>query len=178
MGQFSTIIADAAERSMGLAPKMLVGVTPQMFARKPHLQREGKQFVVDTNHPAFVYGHLALYPARLMTMMKMDSAPVATPEAYMELFKAGAPCQDDVEGTIYPKMDEIVAHFNKGYAAVVAAVRGLNDASLLEANPDEQRRQFFPTVGHAVVFMLNNHVMMHLGQVSAWRRCYGLSSAM
>lgn len=178
MGQFATIIADAAERSQGLAAKMLVGVTQPIFARKPQLQRDGKPFVVDTNHAAFVYGHLAIYPARLLTMMKMNPAALATPEAYTELFKAGAPCQDDIEGTIYPKMDEIVGYFNKGYAGLVSALRGVDDALLLEANPDEQRRQFFPTIGHAALFLTNNHVMMHLGQVSAWRRCYGLPSAM
>ena len=178
MGQYSTIIADAAERTQGLAAKLLVGVTAQTFARKPHLHKDGKPFVVDTNHPAFVYGHLSIYPARVLTMMKLDAAAHTMSDAYIELFKAGAPCLDDAEGRIYPKMDEIVANYTKGYAAVIAATRGVNDALLLEANPDEQRRQFFPTIGHAVVFMLNNHVMMHLGQVSAWRRCFGLASAM
>lgn len=46
--------------------------------------------MVDTNHAAFVYGHLAIYPARLLTMMKMNPAALVTPEAYTELFKAVA----------------------------------------------------------------------------------------
>jgi len=178
MGQFSSIVADAAERSQTLAAKMLVGVTPQIFARKPQFVKDGKPTVIDTNHAAFVYGHLALYPARVMTMMKQDGSVFATPDSYTELFKAGAPCLDDAEGRLYPAMDEIVGHYTRNYAGVLAAVRKIDDALLLEQNPDEQRRQFFPTIGHAVVFMLNNHVMMHMGQVSAWRRCYGLPSAM
>jgi len=178
MGQYASIIADAAERSQALAPKLLAGVTPQTFARKPQLQKDGKAYVVDTNHPAFVYGHLAIYPMRLLAMMGLDPKPLVVSETYVELFKAGAPCLDDAEGRIYPAMEEIVGHYTRGYAGAIKALREIDDARLLEPNPDEQRRQFFPTIGHAAVFLLNNHVMMHLGQVSAWRRCWGLPSAM
>ena len=35
----------------------------------------------------------------------------------------------------------------------------------------------FPLLGGRVLFMCNNHLMMHLGQISAWRRCMGLPAA-
>ena len=45
-------------------------------------------------------------------------------------------------------------------------------------NPVEGRfREILPTVGGVVLFMLNNHVMMHAGQVSHWRRAMGLGPA-
>jgi hypothetical protein len=39
-------------------------------------------------------------------------------------------------------------------------------------------KEIFPFVGLAINFMLNNHNMMHVGQVSAWRRAMGLPSVM
>jgi hypothetical protein len=42
--------------------------------------------------------------------------------------------------------------------------------------PDESRRERFPTVGAATNFLLNDHLMFHAGQVSAWRRAVGLGS--
>ena len=35
----------------------------------------------------------------------------------------------------------------------------------------------FPTVGAAINFYLTGHVMMHAGQISAWRRCMGMPAA-
>jgi hypothetical protein len=35
----------------------------------------------------------------------------------------------------------------------------------------------FPTVGGAVNFLCGGHNMMHLGQISTWRRAAGLGSA-
>ncbi|MEY4102879.1 MAG: hypothetical protein RL461_81, partial [Planctomycetota bacterium] len=39
-------------------------------------------------------------------------------------------------------------------------------------------KERFPVLGQAVLFLCNNHQMMHLGQISAWRRVMGLGSAM
>lgn len=75
-------------------------------------------------------------------------------------------------------MEEIVGHFNKGYSGLVSVLRRVDDALLLEQNPDEQRRQFFPTIGHAALFLTNNHVMMHLGQVMLGGGVMNLPSAM
>ena len=38
-------------------------------------------------------------------------------------------------------------------------------------------RELFPTLGAVVAFYLAGHVMNHLGQLSAWRRCIGLPPA-
>ncbi len=56
------------------------------------------------------------------------------------------------------------------------AVERCSDADLARANtamaPDR-----FPTLGALANFLMNNHVMMHIGQVSTWRRAMGLPSA-
>ncbi|MEK6701236.1 MAG: DinB family protein, partial [Planctomycetota bacterium] len=130
-------------------------------------------------HPAFVYGHLALYPARMLGFVGVDASKVAVPAHYPDVFKAGVECKDDPEGTIYPEREEILEQFYRNYDGVFAELTKLDDAVLLKPHPDEMiREKYFPTIGNALTFMLNNHVMMHLGQISTWRRCFGLPSAM
>ena len=59
------------------------------------------------------------------------------------------------------------------------AVRATSTETFAADNPMEGRmKEMFPTVGVAVNFLVNNHVMMHLGQISTWRRLMGLGSAM
>jgi hypothetical protein len=38
-------------------------------------------------------------------------------------------------------------------------------------------KQLFPTLGSVQTFYCGGHMMMHLGQMSAWRRMEGLGSA-
>lgn len=178
MGQVFEQLIVAARRGRGLAEKMLVGVTPQTFARKPRFETTAGTKIIDCNHPAFVYGHLSLYPARLLTLAGLDPAPVAAPAEFTDLFKAGVECKDDPEGTIYPSMDTITRTFYRGHDEAFDRIAVLDDAVLQHPTPDERYRQHFPTVGVALTFMLTSHFMLHMGQVSTWRRCFGLPSAM
>jgi hypothetical protein len=179
MGQHIDQIIIAARRGFGYAEKLAADITPEIFASKPRFRDAGREVVVDCNHPAFVYGHLSLYPARLMGFLGLDTAPVAFPSAWPDLFKAGVECRDDPEGTIYPKKSEIMPIFARGYAALFDAMGKLDDAVITTPHPDETiRAKFFPTLGVALAFMPIGHVMMHMGQVSTWRRCFGLPGVM
>lgn len=178
MTVFSEALASAGRFSRGYSKVLLAGIEPAQFARKPRFESAGGVKVVDTNHPAFVFGHLSIYPARLFTLLGPSPAAVEPPAGWTDLFKAGAACHDDVEGTIYPAMNALTEHFFKAHDAAIEHVRGLSDEVFARANPNEQARERFPTVGVLVNFYLNAHVMMHMGQVSAWRRCLGLPSAM
>ncbi|MEQ8770706.1 MAG: DinB family protein [Phycisphaerales bacterium] len=175
MGYAAGVIVPAAQRGLQLADALLGGIAPELFARQPEI--DGRR--VGTNHPAFIYGHLSLYPARILSMAGADPAAAAVPEAYEALFAAGVECRDDPEGSVYPPMDEIVANFRSAHEAGIAFVEGLDDKALAGPHQGPERyRQVFPTLGIATNFMLTSHVMMHLGQCSAWRRCMGLGSAM
>lgn len=166
----------AASGQLGLmyADRLLAGVTPDMFAR---FARPGGQ-VLQSNHPAFIFGHLCMYPARAMQLVKVPPAEHAAPATYEPLFKAGAECKDDPDGTIYPPMEELTQRFRASYAAAIAAVREADDALLAAENPGEGRmKELFATVGSAIGFYLGGHVQNHLGQMSAWRRAMGLGAA-
>jgi hypothetical protein len=167
------MIATAGKISRGYAERLLVGVTPATFARKPSVN--GK--IVDSNHPAWVFGHLAIYPAKVAGMVGIDPAAFVAPAGFEELFKDGTESKDDPQGTIFPAMESITTAFFRTHDGLFQALGEIDDAKLLVETPDEKARQRFPVIGGRVLFMCNNHIMMHMGQISTWRRCMGLSPA-
>lgn len=173
MGQIATTIVETSSKAVAYAERLLAGVTPAMFARFP--VADGK--AVATNHPCFVFGHLALYPAKFLENAGLDAASLAVPKRYTDVFSAGVECRDDADGTTYPAMEEVVAHFRKGHADLFARIREMDDAALAAPPALERARAFLPTLGAVGTFYFLGHTMMHLGQVSAWRRMMGLGAA-
>lgn len=166
------IIADSLELCAGYAERLLKDVTPEQFAR----YAEPGGVVVESNHPAFVYGHLSLYGPRILAQLG-QSGP-AVPAGFEALFSKDAKCQNDPEGTIYPKMSEVTQVFFEGYKAAAAALRAAPDSAFAVPNPMEGRMAaLFPTLGSLHTFYCGGHLMMHLGQISAWRRMAGLGAA-
>ncbi len=168
-----------ARRVAQYAELMLKDVDPAKAGAKP---RGANNVVIDTNTPTFVFGHLAIYPARILSLLgrpESEIAAIKVPEQWEAMFKAGAPCEDDVENNKYPSLAAVSAHFIRAHAAAMQALEtATSDEPLLAPFPDPARREIFPTVGAAVNFLIVGHPMVHLGQVSAWRRCMGLKSAM
>lgn len=162
--------------SLALADRMLADIKPETFSTKP---RFGST-VVNANHPAFVYGHLATYPAAWLSVSGLAAVPAAVaPANYADLFAAGKECRDDPSRTIYPPMPEIVDAFRRTHTAALDALASLSDDKFNSPNPREGRmREMFPTLGGMLMFYMTSHMMMHLGQVSTWRRCFGLGSVM
>lgn len=173
MGQVATTILSSARLTKQYADGLLKGIAPEQFAR---LATVGG-VVVQSNHPAFVFGHLSLYYPKVLSALGQQ-AP-AHPPMFEDLFTAGKPCVDDPEGKKYPTMQAIMAHLNNGYEAAVAALSRATDAELARPNPAEGRmKELFPTAGEVINFCMAAHPMSHLGQLSAWRRMMGLPSVM
>lgn len=170
----AALIINSATRAHGLAEALLEGVDPDRAARFAN----GANGPINANHAVFVYGHLSLYYARLITMLGQDDAAAAVPEHYQDLFKHGAECVDDSDGSVYPALQEVAGHVKRGREAAFAVVNACSDDQLSAETPDENFRKAFPTVGDVANFLLNDHVMFHLGQMSTWRRAEGLGSAM
>lgn len=166
-------IVDSSEKAIAYGERLLQGVTPAMAARFP--SPGGKAIV--TNHATFVYGHLALYPAKFLENAGRDFASVAMPQKYTDLFNAGVECKDDPSGTIYPPLEEVVANFKRAHATAFKVIAEMTDAEFAKAPAVERSRAFLPTLGALGSFYFLAHTMMHLGQVSAWRRCMGLPPA-
>jgi hypothetical protein len=112
-------------------------------------------------------------------MLGRPRGAAATPAEWEALFKAGVECKDDPGGTIYPPMEKLVAFHKAAYEAALAAISEAGDAQLSAPNPaDGRMKEMFPTIGAMCNFVVAAHTMSHYGQVSAWRRCMGLGSAM
>lgn len=160
-------IVPCMRRAIGYAEKLVKDIPAEQFSHMPH---------PTMNHPAFCMGHLSLYPNRAFLIISQPKLVKEKP-GYPELFQAGAACVEQ-DGR-YPHKDEIVGYFMERYNAAVNALAELPDEVLQRENPLEGRmREIFPLVGIAINFLMNNHCMMHLGQISAWRRAVGLGSVM
>jgi hypothetical protein len=132
--------------------------------------------VVASNHPAFIYGHLSLYAPKIL--IQIGNPAPAVPEGFELAFSKDAVCRDDPDGDLYPAMDDVLAFFQEGYRMVTGALRSAPNEVFERPNPAEGRmRELFPTIGSVQVFYCGGHMMMHLGQMSAWRRMEGLPAA-
>jgi hypothetical protein len=166
------LIADSLGVSLGYADRLLRGVTVERFAR---FASPGG-IVVESNHPAFIYGHLSLYAPKVL--LQIGHPAPAVPGEFGVVFSKDATCRDDPDGDFYPAMDEVLDFFREGYRMVTGALRSTPDDAFDRANPAEGRmRELFPTIGSVQTFYCGGHMMMHLGQVSAWRRMEGLPAA-
>ncbi|MEL7473245.1 MAG: DinB family protein [Planctomycetota bacterium] len=168
------VVLNTGRLTRGLGEMMLAGIEADRFARQPN----GANGLVDTNHPAFVYGHLSIYPAKLLAATGGDPGQAATPDGFDALFEAGVDCQDDPEGSIYPSMETITSAYFRGTDALLAHLIGVDERVWGQENPTERARDRLPTVGALIEFLVGPHSMMHFGQVSAWRRMEGLGPCM
>jgi len=169
MGVVADVIVPGGRAALGYGEMLLKGLKAGDFARMP----KG----VVTNHPAFCFGHLAIYPDRVLEMI--GRGDLARPDArFVELFSAGKECVDDPTGTVYPPMEEIASRYRERYGVLLQAVGEVSDGVFAQKNPNERMVERFPTIGAMVAFMVCGHCMVHHGQVSAWRRMMGYGSAM
>lgn len=175
MGQLGKTIAMAGQFSLIYGEGMLKDIKPEHFARKPVVNGQ----LIDCNHPAWVYGHLAIYTNRICEFAGIEPGPTVKPAGWDELFKNGTPSTDDPSGTIFPKMDALVKQYMDGHKYVLSRLPEVADDVFARENPAGPGRfkDMLPTAGGAVAFMMTGHVMSHLGQISTWRRCMGLGSA-
>ena len=173
MPTIGPMIAASARLGMGYAERLLQDVKPEQFAR--FAQVGGT--VIPSNHPAFIYGHLSLYSPRIVEQLGGDVAGLTPSAQFEKLFSKDAQCVDDPDGSIYPAMDEIVAALRQGHTAAIDALENAADSIFQQANPNEPMRDKFPTIGAMHAFYVGGHFMLHMGQMSAWRRASGLGPA-
>ncbi len=173
MPTIGPMIAASAKLALGYSERLLKDLNPEQFARFATVN--GTQ--IESNHPAFVLGHLSLYSCRIVDQLGGDASSIKPSDEFNKVFSHEAKCVDDAEGTIYPPMDTITERYLTGLRQAIDALEIADDALFAVPNPNEAMRGKFPTVGAMHAFYVGGHTMMHLGQMSAWRRCMGLGAA-
>ncbi len=167
------IIAASARLGMGYADRMLTGIESSQFSQ--FAQVGGT--VVESNHPCFILGHLSLYAPRIVGELGGDTSSIEPSDVFVKHFNKDAQCTHDPDHSIYPSMDKVVAAFRAGHEKAIETVEQADDGLFIKENPNEGMRGKFPTVGAMHAFYLGGHFMVHMGQMSAWRRMMGLGSA-
>ncbi len=173
MSNIGPMIAASARLGLGYAERLLTDVRPDQFAR---FARIGDT-VIASNHPAFIYGHLSLYACRVIDGVGADASPYQPSAKFVELFSKDATCVDDPDRSIYPPMEEVTAALLNAYRAAADALENAPDDVFLSENANEAMRSKFPTTGAMHTFYIGGHFMLHMGQMSAWRRIMGMGPA-
>ena len=173
MSMIGPMFAASAQLGLGYAQRLLTDIKSEQFAR---FATAGDK-VIESNHPAFIFGHLSLYGCRVVKCAGLDASSVEPSEEFIRLFSHEAKCIDDANGSIYPSMDEITSAFFDSHRAAIDALNQTPDEVFDKENSNERMKEKFPTEGAMMGFYVGGHVMMHIGQLSAWRRAVGLGPA-
>ena len=161
-----TYIVTSLEKVTGYARSLLSDIDPETFGHMP---------MPGFNHPAFNYGHLALYPNRWFGFLGREDAIIELPFE-SDPYEQGAECVEQ-DGR-YASMKVLTDAFFATHERALEILPTVDPAALERELPEGPYRDFFGQVGSAVTFMTCSHTMMHLGQVSMWRRAMGLGSCM
>ena len=146
--------------SVGFLKSLLEGIDDDKRAYQPN---------PGMNHPAWIVGHLV---STMEFAAKLAGTVYQAPAGWNELFGMSSTPVDDAAK--YPTLAVLVAELDKSVEAVAPALDTISDESLAAQMPDEGFRKMMPTVGDGLTFVLNGHIAMHVGQLSAWRRACGM----
>lgn len=164
---FGRIVNDGHRKVVGYARMLVEDIPADRFTARPH---------PTMNHPAFCLGHLSLYPDRTLPLLGRPELVVERPE-WEELFSFRATCEDD-RGQ-YPAKDDIVGHFMDRCAVVRDVLEEADDERFRQPLPDDHpMKGRMDDSGSVITFLLLAHPMVHLGQVSAWRRAMGMEAVL
>ncbi|MEL7334641.1 MAG: DinB family protein [Planctomycetota bacterium] len=167
------IIADSLKLGLANANRLRVGITPENFST---FAKPGGETVV-ANHPSFIFGHLAIYPSRIVSQLGQDASSITADAEFDALYNQKATCQDDPDGSIYPSMEVVMDLFERTHAAALQAIEAADDEQFVQPNPNEAMRATFGTMGSMHAFYVGGHIMLHMGQLSTWRRAMGMAPA-
>lgn len=167
------MIAASTRLGLGYAERLMSGLTDDNYAR---FAKAGDS-VIESNHPCFIFGHLSLYPCRVVEQLGGDASSIIPTSAYEKLFDHTASCVDDTDRSIYPSMDEVVGTFQKAHQLAIETLEQASNSAFDAENPNERMKAKFPTIAAMHGFYLGGHMMVHMGQLSAWRRAMGMTAA-
>ncbi|MCG8507933.1 MAG: DinB family protein [Rhodospirillales bacterium] len=125
--------------------------------------------IPNAGHPVWLIGHLTIAADGARQLLGHDSA---IPGDYRELFGRGS--QPINDSSKYPPVSELLNEFEDAHERLSDAFEQVTEEQLAGENPNKRMREWFPTLGDMLIFMMTLHESVHLGQLSWWRRSIGL----
>ncbi|MEM9346194.1 MAG: DinB family protein [Planctomycetota bacterium] len=156
------------EDNLGYARRLVDDLTPEQMTAQP-----GTGAAV--NHAAWVLGHLALvaHVNGASYLLGLDVAPESSVLGPDDFGGGSTPKPD---AALYPDKDKLLGLLASGHARVAEALARRTAGELDQPTPHPGLAARFPRFGGALTHVLVRHEMLHLGQLSAWRRVQGLPS--
>lgn len=125
------------------------------------------------NHPAWVLGHVALGSDFVASLLGKE---LQTDDAWMKTFGPGSVPVDD--RAAYPAKTELMDMMTKTHERAINLLEAATPDELSAPNQTPFFPEQFPTIGDLATHLITTHAAMHLGQLSAWRRCVGRDSVL
>lgn len=129
------------------------------------------------NHPAFTIGHLTTGYANLMNNL---TGEYILAEGFKEVFLRtgpGDPTLPNPDSAAYPSKENLLKEMDHQHQRLINYLLQI-DPKKLDEKFDWRFSAYFPTYRDRILFLCVNHYAMHLGQLAAWRRAMGMSSAL
>jgi hypothetical protein len=125
------------------------------------------------NTPRWILGHLCMAADSAAQLL---GQPAACLPAWVKGFGPGSDPANPPTPT--PSKAELLAFLESAHARVSAAVATVKEERLAERHNFAPLQQVLPHVGDLLLVLMTTHPMMHLGQLSAWRRLRGLPAVL
>jgi len=120
------------------------------------------------NHPAWILSHLTLYTTIAAAMLRNSPFPDPADHIF------GPKSEPSAEPGAYPARTALIEQFKTAHVDAEAALIAVRDDVLASPTMLERWRPLHPTTGDMLVTLMVKHESAHLGQLSAWRRAWGL----
>jgi uncharacterized damage-inducible protein DinB len=121
-----------------------------------------------TNHPAWVLGHLLQVDHAFLYAITGQPLPAWIDDAWKATY--GNQSQPIADKSKYKPKQFYIERLAAVREQIVARLKQMKPEDFMAPHPDPTRRERFPTVGHAVMFLGTWHEAYHSGQLSTWRR--------
>ncbi len=144
--------------------KLTADLTPEQMLGRPGEPATG----LAVNHPAWILAHLNCYLPVAAGLL--DGSTPEDPKDH----RFGMNSRPETDASVYPDKAALVAAWTAGHTRIFDLLAEADDAAIGRDMPVERWKPKFPTVGHALGYLLIHHEGYHLGQLSAWRRVIGL----
>jgi uncharacterized damage-inducible protein DinB len=157
------------EFNFAYAKKLVSDIPESQMAIKPSAGLD--------NHPAFTIGHLTTSYANLMNNL---TGEYILADGFKEIFLRtgpGDPTLPNPDAAAYPSKEKMLAEMDHQHKRLINYLLQI-DEQKLDEKFDWRFSAYFPTYRDRIVFLCVNHYAMHLGQLAAWRRAMGFSSAL